>query len=71
MLQNSSLDNHTDVLIVSHTGADSPMLAQLFNLDPSALVWYEPLDALYSHIYGLPSEIDTLDVLYHNNLTMR
>ena len=32
----------------------STLLHQIFNHDPHAIVWYEPLAPLYGHMYGLP-----------------
>jgi len=53
------------VVILSYQRCGSTFLGQLFNLNPEAFYQFEPLDSLYSSIYGttfgwnVPSDINT------------
>lgn len=42
----------------------SSLLGEAFNQNPNASYWFEPLDGLYSHIYGTAHGWVPLDIHY-------
>ena len=44
--------NVTFVVLVTYQRSGSSFLGELFNQNPDAFVWFEPLDGVYSALYG-------------------
>ena len=44
--------NATLVALVTYQRTGSSFLGELFNQNPEAFVWFEPLDGVYSALYG-------------------
>ena len=66
-----SPDGVTRVLLVTYMRGGSSVLGEAFNHNPDAFYWFEPLDGLYSDLYGTMHGWMPIDILYHKNKTMR
>ena len=52
------------VFMYAYMRGGSTLLYEIFNHDPKAIAWYEPLGALYAHLYGLPQFRHYRDIVY-------
>ena len=61
----------TKVLLVTYMRGGSSLLGQLFNQNPQAVYWFEPMDAVYSHMYGTAEEWLPLDIAFDRSRELR
>lgn len=61
----------TKVLLLTYMRGGSSLLGEMFNQNPDALYWFEPVDGFYSHIYGNFHGIQPLDIFYNQDETYR
>ena len=68
---NFQAPKNTNVIFYSYLRGGSSIGSELFNLDPQAFLWYEPLDAFYSAHFGIPHKTLPGNILYWDNGTKR
>ena len=59
------------VLVVGYMRGGTSVLGELFNQNPDALYWFEPLAGLYSALYGTQRNWRPLTILTRQNGQMR
>ena len=61
----------TKVVLVTYMRGGSSLLGQLFNQNPRAIYWFEPMDAVYSHMYGTGEGWLPLDIAFDHSRELR
>ena len=61
----------TKVVLVAYMRGGSSLLGELFNTNPQAMYWFEPLDAVYSHLYGTGEGWLPADIAYDQTRVLR
>ena len=61
----------TKVVMVTYMRGGSSLLGELFNTNPQAMYWFEPLDAVYSHLYGTGEGWLPADITFDQRREMR
>ena len=59
------------MVIVAYMRGGSTLLSQLLNQHPASMVWFEPLDGFYAHLYGARRGWMPNDIHYYLNHTQR
>ena len=60
------------VIIVTYMRSGSTFLGQLFNQNPKAFYWFEPMDSVYQSMYGTKSGYAIpMDIMVHPNGSFR
>ena len=61
----------TEVIILSYMRSGSTFLGELSQQNPGHLYWFEPMDGLYSSLYGTWPGWFPEDIAYYTNGTAR
>ncbi|ELU14456.1 hypothetical protein CAPTEDRAFT_210911 [Capitella teleta] len=73
LTKESNQENNDDppvkLLIQAYMRGGSTLLGTVFNADPEGIMWYEPLDQLYSSLFGLPGHTPYRKIVFSGETT--
>ena len=61
----------TKVVLVTYMRGGSSLFGELFNNNPQDMYWFEPMDAVYSYLYGTAEGWLPLDIAFDQSREMR
>ena len=57
----------TKVIIMTYMRSGSTFLGELFDQNPAAFYWFEPIDGVFSHLYGTSLGRFPIEMTQHLN----
>ena len=61
----------SNVLLLTYMRGGSSVVGEMFNQNPEAFYWFEPIDGFYSHLYGTQHGFFPMDIYYNKDETVR